>query len=650
MKKRLLTIVYLLASLVIFAQNKFNIPKVGYKFQPGANVTNVVNGNVIYAEKDAKKALKSSMNIPEELANGIVIVEYTDDYYYNGELKHVKFQFLYSNLTPDAKFLKASEEKPVEIKDGDVLGKAKGEIALVIRARTLDPHLTLCSKTLPLEVGPFWYFGLDSFDPSVAKYLYFQPINSRNDEIIFPDSIAETIDHIVRTPEPDVLASFPVMPVKFKTVMTEKPFAKHDIKNSGERLLHMQNLANSNLEVVVELDGVVVHLYFPQSFAEYFEKEYKLGDPIWFFGNTLYVLNNELHLYGRDFTLVDPESTINEKQNYIILLNRQNRAAENAKNPVNEENDYVDVTQSIPKGGYAVYERFFFMDEKSPTGYKENHTNSAIEYFDKNGNRVARMFPYNDTDMIRSTQTYKYDKKNREIEYCNYDSYMYQEKGAWKVDPKRSRIFNKRVTEYNDSANETKALSKEYRYSYKPTVERLEKKITKNYSANGTLLRLEEISVTGDVPDSIEEYDEKGNLIYDTGFGEEKYEYKYEYVYDGDKILSKKSTNLISKTVTETTYTYDDKGLLTETKNQNVSTSYKYNSKGKLIESCSFNNEGTLILRYTMRYDEKTGILLFRFEENFGKYESRRFWYYEFSKDNWDMELTPEKILEKLPE
>jgi len=150
--------------------------------------------------------------------------------------------------------------------------------------------------------------------------------------------------------------------------------------------------------------------------------------------------------------------------------------------------------------------------------------------------------------------------------------------------------------------------------------------------------------------DTIEEYDEKGNMTYEKGFGEEKYENKYEYTYSNDKILTKKSIDLVSGSVIVTNYEYDAADQLINCKNENLTITYKYNSNGKLIERCRLDKDGKLVSRNTMRYDDKTGILIFNYEENFGSYSSKRFWYYEFSKDNWDMKITPEKLLEVLPE
>ena len=651
MKKKLFSAVVLFCSLSVFAfTQEIQLPKVTYSFQKGQDVPNAVAGKVIYAEKNTKKVLKSSMNVPEELADGVVIVQYEESYYYHNELNVKKFEILFSNVEPDAKYTKATEKNGIDVKPNDILGKAKGEISLIIRARSLDPHLVLCADTVALENGPYWYFGLASMNPQVAKYLTFQPINSIEDKITFSDGISESFKQIVTSHESDNVNSYPPMPVKFKTALNSYPVQKHPITNSGEKTIHTQYLSNIDLECVFDLNGINVHVYYPNNFADYFRQEYKLGNSVVIFGNLLYVYKNELHIYGRDFALTDPEETVNKKQNYFIQLNRKNRVLQNRKTPVDESSDYVDVTQTIPEGGYAVYERFFFQDKNSPTGYKENHTNSAIEYFDKNGNKVARMFPYDDTDLIRSTQLYKYDDKNRMIEYYNYDSDMYQVQGKWTVNPARSRLFNRKVTEYKDTEDGYEGVTQAYRYSYKPRVEHLENEITKKYNAQGVLLSYRDISITGDMPDTIEEYDEKGNMIYEKGFGEEKYENKYEYTYNSDKILTKKSIDLLSGSVIETIYEYDASDRLISCKSENFTTTYKYNSKGKLIEKCRLDKDGKLSSRNTMRYDDKTGILIFNYEENFGSYSSKRFWYYEFSKNNWDMELTPEKLLESLPE
>ena len=79
MKKILSVLIALFVSILCSAQN-FTIPKAALSIGKGDLVPSLVSGQVIYATGDAKANTGSSMHIPAELANGVVIVRYRVDY------------------------------------------------------------------------------------------------------------------------------------------------------------------------------------------------------------------------------------------------------------------------------------------------------------------------------------------------------------------------------------------------------------------------------------------------------------------------------------------------------------------------------------------------------------------------------------------
>ena len=644
--------VFLFSALTLFAQN-YQIPKIPLGVNKNDSVPSVVDGKVIYAQTDAKKALKSSMDLPEELAAGVVIISFESEYYYLGQKRKANYQMVYSNIKPDKKFLKASEKNPVDVKEEDILGTATGDVALVIRCRNLDEHLSLAAKSLPIQYNSFWYFGLETMMPNVMKYLLFQPLESKKTSIPVPDGATESLESIVKAASSNFI-SYPAMPIKIKTVMKSQPSPMHKAQTFQEQLAYQQDLSGMTIEGTVQFDGVTMHFFFPEQFEGYFREEYKPGDPIWLFGYIVYAFNGEIYLYGRDFSLNDPDEKVNATQNYIITMNRQLRNQRNSELKAQgvdiEAGDYVDMTQKIPSGGYATYERFFVVDQD--TGIpRENTGNTEVHYYDKKGRLVARLLYYDNSDMVRNTTTYKYDSKGRVIEECHYDSKMYQDNG-WKVDPEQSRIFNKYVTVYKDTKNGTDAVTTRYRYSYLPRVEHPDGKTLKKFNSKGILTRIENISEES--PDSIDitEYDDFGNVTYFKYTVEKPSETSYEYVYDGDKIIQGTANDLMKGEVTKWTCEYDEKGRLIKKVYPKYLYEYRYNKDGKLIESKSTNTEtGVVWQKESYRYDKKTGIMLLHIEESvYGSWSMTRFWYTELKKDGWKKDIDPWKLLEELPE
>ena len=73
--------------------------------------------------------------------------------------------------------------------------------------------------------------------------------------------------------------------------------------------------------------------------------------------------------------------------------------------------------------------------------------------------------------------------------------------------------------------------------------------------------------------------------------GEKPYEYSYENVYDGDKLVRGTQKDLKTGEVTNWTCEYDETGLLTKEVYPAVIYEYRYNKDGKLVESISTNTK-----------------------------------------------------------
>lgn len=652
MKKLFTLFAVMLLGGLCFGQNLSAI-KTELNAKKGDPIPAFAKGQVIYAQKDASKVKKSGLNIPDEISDGVLILNYTETYYYDGKKKTKVFQMVYTNVEPTKKFAKASVEKPIDAEWEETICIAKGKPSVLIRDLTLDPYLASCSKVVPMEIGPYWYYDFQTRLSNNPKFLSFQPITSKDDVIAFTDTAGteKTFEEILNMSNDSTVILLDIMPVKIETVMKQNPTQKGKITDATEKRIHLQYMANMNLEVVIEHLGYKIHLFFPNNFEDYFRDEYKLGDPIWLYGNTLYVKNGELYLYGRDFALEDPDSKVPAIQNNIIIQNRAMKKVEQTAAETNQnQSDYVDVTVTLPKGGYVTYERFFYATDGKT--FVENLANVSERYYDAKGQMIAKTFRYNGTTMIRNTTTYKYDEKGRPIEECHYDSKMYQEGGKWKVDPKQSRLFIKDTTTYEEKDDAIYAVTVRNRYSYFPQTEHPDLIINETYNKNNVLIHREERDVVEQTVNSVTDYDDCGNEIYDRYDVEKPYEIKTSYVYDGDKIVSATRTDLITNKTYIKDYKYDENGKIIEIRTRDFEnrTEHKYNKKGQLIETTFYNDKGQISMRYTIRYDKKTGLEVLRIEETYmnGSLTYARFWYYEFKPDGWKDNLDPWKLAKDL--
>ena len=197
MKKISIVFLFSLLSFSAFCAD-IALPKQGFRnFKKGDPVQSFGEGYVIYAEEKAAKVKKSSQDIPDELANGVVIVSYEDFYYDHGQKKTITNQIINSNIKPDKSIKKATEKKPIKVNSETVLGTATGELTLIVRNKELDPYLAFCAANVPVLSGSYWYFDMESLMPGGNKYLKFQPIESKDTLISFDDGISNSLEEII---------------------------------------------------------------------------------------------------------------------------------------------------------------------------------------------------------------------------------------------------------------------------------------------------------------------------------------------------------------------------------------------------------------------------------------------------------------------
>jgi hypothetical protein len=301
----------------VFAQSK-PIPCARITGNKGQELNALVDGNVIYSESNTKKIEKSKMEIPEGFRNGTLLLEYEEKYYLDGQEVCKKFQLLYSGFTPDDSFKKASEKKSIGVKGGTKIGIAGDAILLTIRTKELDPHLLICSGSEPVYYGSYWYYGLESFMNSTPKFLTFKQLSSSEDSITVTAESTLTLKEIAGF---QTFMYFPAPEIAFKAKMNTFPFPKHELTSQAEKVVHQNLLEDETLELIVEFDGIKIHLYFPEQFDDYFRKEVKWGEDVYFYGNIVYSEAGEVHVYGRDFMTKDIKDVLQNKKITALLKN-----------------------------------------------------------------------------------------------------------------------------------------------------------------------------------------------------------------------------------------------------------------------------------------------------------------------------------------
>lgn len=172
MKKLFTLFAVMLLGGLCFGQNLSAI-KTELNAKKGDPIPAFAKGQVIYAQKDASKVKKSGLNIPDEISDGVLILNYTETYYYDGKKKTKVFQMVYTNVEPTKKFAKASVEKPIDAEWEETICIAKGKPSVLIRDLTLDPYLASCSKVVPMEIGPYWYYDFQTRLSNNPKFLSF---------------------------------------------------------------------------------------------------------------------------------------------------------------------------------------------------------------------------------------------------------------------------------------------------------------------------------------------------------------------------------------------------------------------------------------------------------------------------------------------
>lgn len=250
--------------------------------------------------------------LPAEIGKDCLVLGFSRTYYYQGKEINKSYEMIFSDITVDKELKKA---KPLdEVPYGTVIGKSKsGKSKVYIRADGFDPNLLSCILNTPVCVNNYWYFSAEILMPTTPKILEFQPITSKKTEIMFGDG-PDTLAGLAAGSKPDdegSFAQFPVKSVMIKTKLKEYP-TQTKKTNKTEMLLEMRVFNNCPTSTKVDAFGTKIVMHFQKGFDDYLKNEYKIGQEIYIYCYLFYTYKGELHAMVRDYTLVSPDSIVQE--------------------------------------------------------------------------------------------------------------------------------------------------------------------------------------------------------------------------------------------------------------------------------------------------------------------------------------------------
>lgn len=324
MKKFGMMILALVMGVAMFAQE---IPYSTFNAKKGEEIHMPEDGYFVFAGSKFESN-GEDFSVPEEFGKDCAVFAFSRIYYYNGKEIEQAYEIIISDITLDKSLKKA--EMMTQVPYGTVIGKSKsGNSKLVIRSRELDMNLISVIRNTPVCRKNKWYFSAEILMNTTPKILEFQPITSKKTEIMFGDG-PDTLAGLAAGSDPKVETSFSQFPVKsvmLKTKLKEYP-AQTTKTNRTELLLNSKFFGNCPTSTTVDAFGTKIVLHFQPNFDQYLKEEYKIGKDIYIYCYLFYTYKGELHAMVRDFTLVSPDSIVEENMKSVqkaILESQENK-------------------------------------------------------------------------------------------------------------------------------------------------------------------------------------------------------------------------------------------------------------------------------------------------------------------------------------
>lgn len=207
------------------------------------------------------------------------------------------------------------------VKPGDIIGKTKDNIKILVFCKTIDPFLVINCSNLPYYYNDFYWFEATFLFPSQSsantRWLSFEPTD--NIEKILID-IAD--DAIKSDPGK---ASVVGKRYRFKTKLTEYPHAisgveKYIIPAYDKALFNRNDVTNSISEFKAGPYKFI--LCWQKGFEQYLLDEYKLNNDLWIYGVIVNFnpFDNSGYIYIIDFKQETLEQMLENRLKIISLL------------------------------------------------------------------------------------------------------------------------------------------------------------------------------------------------------------------------------------------------------------------------------------------------------------------------------------------
>ncbi len=263
------------------------------------------------------------ISVPPYFHDDNVSFMYETTYFFEGEERVGRYEVIYSGVKVYDHIIVSSRLSPA-IEPGTPIGTATAdEPFVVIRSSNLDPHLVATSEMLPTRYNGFWYFTPESLTPTSMKWLYFEPIESKDEKFTLMPYMGLTLKELAEDTEGKTeIYTIPSQQIMIEAVLDEYPqefnYESLDKIRPLSKGLIMNTFRNCTTETTVTFDDINLQLFFQTGFDEYLLDEYTLGEPLYLFINLKFSANGELLCYVRDFGFEIGEEIVKRKTDYIL--------------------------------------------------------------------------------------------------------------------------------------------------------------------------------------------------------------------------------------------------------------------------------------------------------------------------------------------
>lgn len=254
--------------------------------------------------------------LPECFSKDTVIIEFSKSYYYDGQKQTGTYQLILSGLQLSVQ----NGLRGARVAENDVLGTAVSSPLMInVRSKDFDVYLVDSAQKYAEKEDGWYYFGVGLFLSSSPKFLEYQPISSKTDEIEFwdcPDTLENLyVNHLEGMDSENkkvFMSSFPQFRICIKTQLDSYPVSKTQ-SSITEGLLIDKYFSNCPTILQFSFDELPMRLYFQDGFDTYLKDEYTLGNDIYLYMTVVLLMNGEYYCYVRDFTLLSPEENVQER-------------------------------------------------------------------------------------------------------------------------------------------------------------------------------------------------------------------------------------------------------------------------------------------------------------------------------------------------